>query len=203
MNRALWKQKYRNSFLARAIRRVGGDEKGVAAVEFAIVLPLLLTLYLGTMEASQALDSYKKVSRSSSMVADMITQQSTITRAELVAITEISESLLLPYKRSKPEVEMVGIRITNDNPPKSEVEWSLKRSAGGGLSKPYGEGSAISVPNALKTPGTFLVRAKVKMKYKPMTTWSLQGEGSSGKINMEKMLHLRPRLVGIVECTDC
>lgn len=198
-----WKSRYRNSFIGRAVRRLGVDERGAAAVEFAFIMPVMLTLYLGSMEASQGFDVNKRVGRSANMVADMISQQSTMTRSELAAISEIGESILLPYRRTSPDVEMVGIRITSDNPPRSIVEWSLKRS-NGNSSRPYGVGTAIEVPTRLKRAGTFLVKAKVDLKYEPVTTWTLRKNGNNaGSFNMSRELFLRPRLVGVVECSDC
>lgn len=203
MSKMSWKSLYRNSFVGRFARRLGADDRGVAAVEFAFIMPIMLTLYLGAMEASQGFDINKRVGRAANMVADMITQQSLITRGELSAVSEIGESILFPYKRTKPDVEMVGIRITNDNPPRSIVEWSMKRS-NGASSTPLGKGSAITVPNRLKVAGTFLVKAKVNLRYEPVTTWTLRNGGnSSGSFNMSRELFLRPRLVGIVECSDC
>ena len=62
---------------ARAMRFCS-DRRGVAAIEFAFIVPVLLIMYFVTMEASQAIETSKKVSRIGSMVADLITQQQTI-----------------------------------------------------------------------------------------------------------------------------
>jgi len=203
MSHMPWKNFYKNSFIGRFARKLGADDRGVAAIEFAFIMPIMLTLYLGAMEVSQGFDINKRVGRSTNMIADMIAQQSLITRSELSAVSDIGESILFPYERTRPSVEMVGIRITNDNPPRSIVEWSMKR-VNGSNSRPYGKGSSIQVPSRLKIAGTFLVRAKVDLKYDPVTTWTLRNSGNtSGSFNMSRELFLRPRLVGIVECTDC
>ena len=71
------------------IARAASDRRGVAAIEFALVTPLLLCMYFVTMEVSQAIETNKKVSRVGSMVADLVTQQQQITKSELNAIMEI------------------------------------------------------------------------------------------------------------------
>ncbi|WP_342214186.1 TadE/TadG family type IV pilus assembly protein [Aminobacter anthyllidis] len=63
-------------------RALIGDKRGVAAIEFAIIAPLLLSLYFVTMEVSQGIETNKKVSRVGSMVADLVTQQQTIKKAK-------------------------------------------------------------------------------------------------------------------------
>ena len=62
------------------IARAAADRRGVAAIEFALVAPLLLCMYFVTMEVSQAIETNKKVSRIGSMVADLVTQQQQTTR---------------------------------------------------------------------------------------------------------------------------
>ena len=78
------------------------------------MVPLLLCMYFVTMEVSQAIETNKKVSRIGSMVADLVTQQQTTTRAELDAIMKIGQSLLTPYYRSKPTIIITAIEITDD-----------------------------------------------------------------------------------------
>lgn len=196
-----WKTKYRSSFIGRAAMRLGMDERGATAVEFAFIMPIMLTLYLSSMEVSQAFDLQKRVGRASSMVADIITQQSSITRAELREISDIGQSTLLPYNRSAPAIEMVGIRITTDDPPRSVVDWSLTVK-NGSTSVPFGDGSPIAIPERLKVAGTYVVRSRVDLDYQPLTTWTFR-DSASATIPMKKTLYLRPRLVGVVDCTDC
>ena len=51
-----------------------GDERGVSAVEFAMLLPLMLTLYLGAVEISQGIGADRKVTLTARTVADLVSQ---------------------------------------------------------------------------------------------------------------------------------
>ncbi len=86
--------------VAGGIRRFLADRGGVAAVEFAFIAPVLLSLYFVTMEVSQGIETNKKVGRIASMTADLVAQQQTISKSEIQAIMEIGGSLLEPYNRS-------------------------------------------------------------------------------------------------------
>ena len=90
---------------------LAGDRRGVAALEFALVAPLLLSLYFVTMEVAQAIETNKKVSRAASMVADLVTQQQTITKSELEAIMTIGVSTIQPYNRSQLSIAVTAIVI--------------------------------------------------------------------------------------------
>src|SRR5690349_6383522 len=84
----------------RGLARFSGDRRGVAALEFALIAPLLLCTYFVTMEVAQAIETHKKIGRVGSMVADLVTQQQAMSKAELEAIMAIGEATLLPYNRS-------------------------------------------------------------------------------------------------------
>ena len=98
----------------------------MAALEFALIVPLLLSMYFVTMEVSQAIETNKKVGRIGSMVADLVTQQQTITKSELEGIMRIGEATLQPYNRSKPTIIVTAIEVTNERRRRSR--WSGRAS---------------------------------------------------------------------------
>ncbi|TIV67834.1 MAG: pilus assembly protein, partial [Mesorhizobium sp.] len=84
------------SAILAKVARFCRDRRGVAAIEFAFIVPVLLIMYFITMEASQAIETSKKVSRIGSMVADLVTQQPSVKTADLDAIMKIGTSTLQP-----------------------------------------------------------------------------------------------------------
>ena len=150
----------------RGLRRIwakasgsGSDRRGVAAVEFALIVPILLVMYFMTMEASQAIETSKKVSRIGSMVADLVTQQPTIVKADLDAIMKIGTSTLQPYNRSRRQSPSPAIQITDETSPKVLVVWSRKL-VGGAYSAGAAADTTTTVPATLKVAGTFLIRVE-------------------------------------------
>ena len=184
------------------------DRRGVAAIEFALIVPLLLSMYFVTMEVSQAIETNKKVSRVGSMVADLVTQQQTITKSELDAILAIGESLLQPYNRSKPTIIITAIEITDETTPKVKVFWSRKLTAGA-YSIGAAKGTTTTVPTALNTRGSFLVRVQSSLSYKPVVTWAAGDKQALGltaafdNISMAETYYLRPRMSQQIACGDC
>ena len=55
----------------RAVRRLRGNQSGVGAVEFALIAPVLIMLYMGSLEVSVAMSVNKKLARAASTVADL------------------------------------------------------------------------------------------------------------------------------------
>jgi Flp pilus assembly protein TadG len=190
------------------IRRFLGDRRGVAAIEFAFIAPVLLAMYFVTMEVVQGIEANKKVSRVGSMVADLVTQQQTITKAELDAILKIGESILQPYNRTKPKITITAIEITDEDVPKVKVAWSRKL-LNGVFSAGAVKDSTTTVPEKLKVKGSFLVRVTSELAYKPVIVWSAGQKESLGLaaafdgIDMGESYYLRPRMTQVIKCADC
>ena len=198
-------------WLARAGRRVRAllaDRRGVAAIEFAFIAPVLLALYFVTMEVAQGIEANKKVGRIGSMVADLVTQQQTISKSELEAIMQIGGAILQPYNRTKPNIEVTAIRISDESTPKVLVEWSRKM-VNGAFSQGESKGSQTTVPEKLKIRNTFLIRVTGQLDYRPVITWTAQQKAALGlaaafdNINMKETYYLRPRMSQDIPCTGC
>lgn len=184
------------------------DRRGVAAVEFAFIAPVLLSLYFVTMEVAQAIESNKKVSRAASMVADLVTQQSKLPRADIEAILQIGNAIIYPYNRSNPSIEVTAIEVTNENTPKVLVRWSRKLS-NNSFSAGLAKDTPVTIPDSLKIKGTFLVRVTAELDYRPVVTWAASEKASLGlaaafdKIPMKETYYLRPRMGSKIECENC
>ena len=66
-------------------RRFAGDRDGMGAIEFAILFPILVMLYVGAFEITIGLSVSKRASRAAATVADVVTQQQTVTKSWLAA----------------------------------------------------------------------------------------------------------------------
>ena len=189
--------------------RLRRDRTGVAAIEFAVVAPVLLVTYFMTMEISQGLDVSKKTGRIAIIVGDLVTQQQSLNKADLDAIMRIGEAVIQPYNRSTPSVYVTAIEITDEDAPKAKVAWSRKL-VGGAASTYLPVGSIVtSVPGKLMIKGSFLIRAESQLEYTPVVVWSA-GEGASfgltsafDKLDMSDRYYLRPRMSQKVACNDC
>lgn len=195
--------------LRATVARFLAARGGVAAIEFAFIAPVLLSLYFVTMEVSQAIEVNKKVGRVGSMVADLLTQQQQINRAEVDAILKIGESILQPYNRSKGTIEVTAIQISDDDSPKVKVMWSRKLEENGGFSEPDMPGTTTTVPEKLNIRNTFLIRVESKLEYEPVITWAADQKKVLGlaaaldPITMGERYYLRPRMSETIPCDDC
>ncbi len=60
-----------------AARRFGRKIDGIAAVEFALIVPIMLCMFIGTVELSQAITVDRRVTQVASTTADLVARQKT------------------------------------------------------------------------------------------------------------------------------
>jgi Flp pilus assembly protein TadG len=174
---------------ADAFRR---EVRGVAAVEFAFIAPIMLLLFVGTIELSAGVSVNRKLSRLSSTVSDLVTQSQTLTSTDVTNIMGAATKVMYPYT-DQVGIVLTGISIDNSGTPK--VVWSKAQNA-----TPLTVGATYAnVPAKIKKANTFLVAAVVTTTYTPSFGWASYNatDGlsfSRTPINMDEEIFLRPRI---------
>ena len=182
------------------IRKLMTDPAGVSAVEFAIIAPIMILLFVGTMEVSAAASASRKASRIASAVGDLITQSDNLTGTDINNIMDIAADLMEPFDNVV-KIRITGIEIAGGN---STVQWSCDRHWSA-----HSAGSGYTVPAAIRIDGSFLVAAEVEVDYRPMVGWAGYDTTSGLSIDktraivLDEELFLRPRTKGIVNITGC
>jgi Flp pilus assembly protein TadG len=170
--------------LTRPLFRLASDRRGVSAVEFALILPLMMTLYLGGNELSHALTIARKVTHVTSSLGDLITQSKTITDADMANILNAATAVMTPYPTGLLlKIKVSGIDI--DATGKATVAWSDAQN-----DTALTVGAVVTnLPAAVKTPSTFIVTAEVHYAYTPAIGYVL-----TGTFDLKDQFYLRPRL---------
>jgi Flp pilus assembly protein TadG len=165
--------------LAGRLRR---DERGVSAVEFAMLLPLMLTMYLGTVEVSQGIGASRKLSLTTRAVADLVSQVSSINNADMTNSLNAAATVMAPYSTSN--LKVVVSSVTIDSTGKATVAWSEQLN-----STARAKGSTITLPTALNVANSSLIFSEVQYDYKPTIGYII-----SGTISLKDQIYMRPRL---------
>lgn len=174
--------RFRFSRLFRPFNRLAGDQSGVSAVEFALILPLMLTLYIGGHEFGQALTINRKVTQVTSTIADLVTQSKTITNADMVNFFDASEGIMLPYDSGN--LTMTVSLLSVDASGIAKVVWTDSRDTVG-----LTVNSVVNIPDTVDAPSTYLIRSEVHYQYTPRIGYQL-----TGTFDLTDTFYLRPRL---------
>jgi len=184
--------------LRNALRNLNADRRGIAAVEFALLLPFLLILLIGMSETVTALNTDRKVSQVASSAADLVAQADTITTGEIADIMIAAEEIMLPYPDSPLDVIIASVTFNEDGDP--EVDWSRNKSG----TAPWTAGSAppIDIPEAISVAGSSLVIGVSSYTYQPLFASMLQHIfPRAASINLGDTYFLKPRTTATVTLT--
>src|SRR5436309_8286042 len=108
--------------IERRLRRLIGDERGVSAVEFAMLLPLMLTLYLGAVEISQGVAIDRKVTLTAHTVADLASQVANLDSNGMNNVLNAAAQVIMPYDATKMKVTLSQVNIdANSN---ATISWN-------------------------------------------------------------------------------
>lgn len=168
----------------KVLRRIANfhrERRGVAAMEFALIAPFMIALWLGTMELSQGVSIDRKVSHASSALADLVTQQTNITAGEMDDIMNATAAIMMPFNVANLSIQIAGVRI--DSAGVTRVIWSAARNG-----TAPAVGGAYTIPVPLRTPDSFLVVANLAYAHTPVTSKVI-----TGTINLTDDFFLRPR----------
>jgi Flp pilus assembly protein TadG len=169
------------------------DQDGVSAVEFAMLLPLMITLYLGSVEVTQAVSADRKMTLVASTVGDLVGQYQCVADSDLTAVWNAAKAVVYPFDSTVMKVTVSSVKI--DANLKATVDWS---KAFQGSTQRSGDVSA-QIPTALKTANSSVIWAEAYYTYKPTIGKIIAPSG----ISLSEIIFLRPRLSesnGVPKC---
>lgn len=165
--------------LFKRLRRFAGDRRGVSAVEFALIAPLMIGLYLGCVEISEGVSADRKVSLTAAALANLTAQVSTITSSDMNNILDASSAIIAPYSASKLKIKVYCLNI--DSSKNVTVKWSASRNGAP-------SNDSTSVPSALKVANSQLLLAEVSYAYTPTVGYTI-----TGTLNLADKMFMSPR----------
>ncbi|MGE0230353.1 MAG: TadE/TadG family type IV pilus assembly protein [Flavobacteriaceae bacterium] len=174
----------------RLLRSFAKAREGVSAVEFALVLPILILLYLGGTELSHGITVDRKLTAMTSSVADLVSQAAIIEDDEMTGIFNAVSAILAPYDASDATVVVSSIKVDNNGVAK--VQWS-----DGFHAAKRATGSTVTLPSGIAENGTSIILAEGTFTYSPQF-----GAAFTGPLTLTDKFYLRPRVTDSIQRTN-
>jgi len=166
----------------RPFARFAGDRSGVSAVEFALLLPVMVALYLGSVEVSTGISIQRKVTLTAGAVANLTAQATNLVTADVTNIMNASTAILAPYTTAAATITVSCLVI--DASGKTKVAWSANQG-----SAPRAVGSAVTIPAALAVPSTQIIFSEVSFPYTPIVGYTI-----TGTLTLSDKMYMSPRI---------
>ncbi|MDB5523620.1 MAG: putative transrane protein [Rhizobium sp.] len=181
------------------LARLLPDRSGASAVEFAFLAPILIAIYVSSFEITEGYNSAGKVLKAAGTVADIVARQSTVDKTFLNEMIDTVEATIAPHTATGLKLKISGITI--DSAGNAKVLWSWNQAG----NAPYVKGSAVTVPDDLKTPSSFLVHSEISVPHTLLLFLS-SGAGvarDARSITLSRDFYYRQRLSEDIPCIDC
>jgi Flp pilus assembly protein TadG len=178
--------------MLRWARRFKSAKRGSVTVEFALVLPIMLTIYFGLVTITDGYAIKQRVELTSRTISDLTGRMKTdtINDADVTNVATASATIMAPYDSNGMVMTLASVVVRKNGANlQGQVCWSASRRVdGSNLSSTtppveLTKGKAVVVPDGFRQEGTSYVLADVRQVYKPVV-----GHAISGDIELHDLL---------------
>jgi Flp pilus assembly protein TadG len=162
------------------------DQRGMSAVEFAMLVPILILMYVGTVEIGNLLTVTRRVETVASTAADLTAQKREVSNDDLRDIVDASTSILAPYDTTPLKVVVSSVVADQNN--QGKVAWSCSSSGSGRAA-----GASYALPTGTTAANSSVIVAEVTYAFTPLFDLKSWPGFSPGAFNLQRTIYTRPR----------
>jgi Flp pilus assembly protein TadG len=168
------------------------DDRGVAAVEFALVTPMLLALYVGGFAMLNAAATSRKVTDTTAQVTNIAAQFTSMQASDAQGLMAASSQIMSPYSTSSLSEVLTLVNV--DAKGNATVTWSQPYNGGVALAKT----TPVTLPPNMAQPNMSVIWVQTSYTYKPTV-----GASYFPATHFQAQLYAIPRSSLSIPCSDC
>ncbi|QOG19554.1 MULTISPECIES: TadE/TadG family type IV pilus assembly protein [Bradyrhizobium] len=163
-----------------AVREFVADRRALAATEFAVIVPVMLVMFFGTVEFSSAVAVDRKVTLIARTLSDLTSQSIKLADSDMQDAFTASISIVQPYDATLVKGTISQIYIDADSI--ATVQWSKSGTIASGATqatlansaRKAGDKVTSMIPAALLVPSTYLILGEANYTYSPTIGYVLK-----------------------------
>ena len=165
----------------RSLRNLARDNSGIAATEFAVIVPIMLVMFFGTVEFSSGVAVDRKVTLIARTLSDLASQSTSVADSDMTNFFAASFAILTPYSSTPTQATLSELYV-DPSSLVARVQWSKGSS-------PRGQSSHVTIPSQLAVAGTYLLFSEVSYLYTPTIGYVM----AKGGVTLSDVSYTRPR----------
>jgi Flp pilus assembly protein TadG len=164
------------------VRGLLNDCRGIAAVEFAVIVPIMLVMFFGVVEFSSAIAVYRKATLVARTLSDLTSQmKDSVADADLTSFGQTAKAILTPYAATPLSASITELYV-EPTTLVAKVQWSkaLAIDSAGNVTlgaSAHNVKDVVTIPPTLKIGGTYLIWSEVGYTYKPAVGYVMAPAG--------------------------
>ena len=168
-----------------------GDQSGVVLIEFAMIAPFLILLFLSGFNLASGMALARKAATAAHAVADLAAQPTMVTKANLDEILSTKDDIVAPFKLNDKLARITQVKTNGLGVAK--VEWSYAKT-GAALQK----GRPYDLPLDFQLPNITYIITDLEYEYR------YQGDiVGAAPMPLSESVIVLPRQSQEVTCSDC
>lgn len=171
------------------LTRFGRDRGGVSAIEFALIAPVVILLYLGLAEFSQGYMAQKRVAHAASMVADLTARRNSLTQDQIGDILAIGQLIMRPYPTDTLTQRVAS--VTRVSSSEVKIDWQVGNTTAL-------DATSLNIPDGMIANGETVIISETGYDYDSPVDYVLET-----LTHLSHRTYLRPREIDFIPCTDC
>lgn len=175
--------------LGSGVRRLLANREGVSGIEFALLLPVMVLLFAGTVDLGEGLMVKRRVQQIAATTSDIMAQESSWTNASLATLTAGAASILEPYTSTGLKIRVSVLNVSSSL--KATVAWSYGYQT---TALSAGSASPVTIPTTIAESGVQLVVTTVDYDMTTGFTSLLSSVSGMGSYHYAVSEIARPRI---------
>lgn len=176
------------------LRQFGRDRQGLAAIEFAMLAPIMILIYFGLTEFSQAYMANRRANHVAAIVADLVAQGEVTSKADISLATQIGDLVIAPFAKEPLSVRITSVTLDKNN--RAIIDWS--RAHGTGLGTLAKGREFANLPSGIIMKDQSLIIGESHYIYSSSLSTVIKKP-----MVFRRTYYMRPRSVEMIKCTDC
>lgn len=176
------------------LRRLAQDRRGVSAVEFALIAPLMILIYLGLAELTMSMMSSRRASHAASAIGDLVARDTQVNATEMTDVFTVGEVILKPFSTTNLSLRVTSVKADAGGTPK--VVWS--RAKGPSFAPLAAGGAPSGFPAGLIAANESVIMSEARYVYASPVKYVMPND-----IVFKQVYYLRPRTSDEVLCNAC
>jgi Flp pilus assembly protein TadG len=144
---------------ARSLRRFGRARRGLAALEFAILLPVMVFVLLASVDLIDALGTYRRAENVAASLADVVSRDTSVSDTEVTGLWSAVSLLMYPDTDTEMSERISSVMVNSST--SATVVWSEAHNGATQLTV----GSEVALPAQMMIPGSSLIMAETTYHY--------------------------------------
>jgi len=171
----------------RRLRTYVRDQRGISAVEFALIAPALVLAYMACVEINLMLRADRRVTATASTLGDLTARLNTASNADFRELYDAASIMLQPYAAAQTRMRLTSIVV--DGIGVHRVAWSEGHNI-----PAHSENSVFSVPDGILQQTGSVILAEIEFDYTSPLGFLVQTP-----VTLSDRFYMRPRRVQIID----